>query len=237
MQLERGAQIVPAMLADMNALDLTAMHAVQQTAGLLGALRRVLRQIARPAPPLLVIPGEPLNVELPTPAHAARAELVRRPHAHRRGGAAQRVLEHLHRESPVRRTDLAAAVRGHPAIQTDQRMHMHQAAPLVLGNPDVRHSHQLVQALLRHPRQRCEPTRQVDRRAPPQLAKQVVPHHRALVVKARRAQRLPQARIIRRVPHRARQRHPMPADRRIAQRTAAPRPTIGVKQPSSTDSA
>jgi hypothetical protein len=43
MQLERGAQIAPAMLANMNTLDLTAMHAVQQTAGLLGALRRVLR--------------------------------------------------------------------------------------------------------------------------------------------------------------------------------------------------
>jgi hypothetical protein len=57
------------MLADMNTLDLTAVHAVRQTAGLLSALRLVLRQITCPPPSLLVIPGELLDVELCAPAH------------------------------------------------------------------------------------------------------------------------------------------------------------------------
>ena len=59
-------------------------------------------------------------------------------------------------------------------------------------NPD-----QLVQPLLGHPHQRGELAGEVDRAVAPQLAEQVVPDHRALVIEALGAQRLTQARVVR----------------------------------------
>ncbi|MDX6706152.1 MAG: hypothetical protein QOI48_1998 [Solirubrobacteraceae bacterium] len=107
---------------------------------------------------------------------------------------------------------------------------MHEPTRLVLGHLDVRHAHQLVHALLRDAEQAGEPARQVDRRATPHLAEQVVPGHRPLVIEAVRAQRFTQTWLVGRVPHRARQRDAVRADRRIPARPAPLRTTLAVRQ-------
>jgi hypothetical protein len=75
MQREGGAQVVADVLADLDVLDLAAVDAVQQSAGLLGALGRVRRQIAGTLPARLLLSAQLLDVELLAPAHRAGAEL------------------------------------------------------------------------------------------------------------------------------------------------------------------
>jgi hypothetical protein len=89
-QRERSAQEAANVLAHLDVLDLVAVDAVQQPAGLLGALGRVLRQVACAPAPLALITAEPLDVNLGTPAHDATAKLVGSFHADRRDGAADR---------------------------------------------------------------------------------------------------------------------------------------------------
>jgi hypothetical protein len=67
---------VAVVLADLGVLDLLAGDAVQQAAGLFGALGRVLRQVARAVPALLVIGAELLDVEPLAPPDRADTELL-----------------------------------------------------------------------------------------------------------------------------------------------------------------
>jgi len=184
------------VLADLDVLDFAALDALQQPAGLFGALGRVLRQVARALPARLLLRRELLDVELVAPADLASAELGGDLDLDRRDGFSQGLLEQLAREPPVRRAQLAVAVVGHPPVEADDGVQVHQAAALVLRHLHVGHLHQLTQALLRHPGEGGELAREVDRGVAPQLAEQVVPDHRALIIEALRAQRLTETRII-----------------------------------------
>ena len=88
-QHEGSAQIAAHVLADLGVVDVVWVDGVQPAAGLLGALGRVLRQIARPAAPLLlVVGGELLDIQLLAPADrrgvSAAAQVARRGRGHHR---------------------------------------------------------------------------------------------------------------------------------------------------------
>ena len=230
MQLEGRAQVAANVLANLDVLDLAARDTVQQAARLLGALRRVLRQVAGTAPTLLVIGAELLHVKLRAPPDGGAAtQLVGNLHADLLSRGPEGVLEELRREPAGRRPDLFGAVRGHPPVQADHRMQMHEAAVLVLSDLHVRHPHLLVQPLLRHPDQGGEAPRQIDHRPSPQLTEQVVPDHRPGVVETVGAQRLAEARIVRGVNPRAGNGDAVAADRPVAPRPAPRRLSICAK--------
>jgi hypothetical protein len=118
-QVVGGAHVAAGVLADLDVLDLFGGDGVQHTAGLLGALGRVLRQVARPLPALVLIAAELLHIQLLAPAHLAAAELVGHHGLDIHHGLAQRLLQQPGREALVRWPDLTRAVGGHPAIQVN----------------------------------------------------------------------------------------------------------------------
>jgi hypothetical protein len=122
------------------------------------------------------------------------------------------------------------AVGGHAAVQPDDGVQIHEAAALILADLHVGHAHPLAQILLRHPMQRGELPWQVDRGASPQLAEQVVPDHRARVVKAVGAQRLAEARVVGRVDLPAAQGDAVRTDRRVTPRPTPHRLAIRAEQ-------
>jgi hypothetical protein len=82
-------------------------------------------------------------------------------------GRAQRVFEQLARKPPVRGPGLVGAVVGHPLVETDDGVQVHQAAVLVLGDLDVGDADLLAQCLLGDARVLGELAGQVDRQAAP----------------------------------------------------------------------
>jgi hypothetical protein len=174
----------------------------------------------------LVLGRKLLDVEAVAPADRAGAELGGDLNLGVVDGRAQGVLEQLAREPPIRWADLLCAVVGHPPVQADDSMQVHQAAVLVLRHLHVGHPDLLVQTLLGDPKQLGELSGEVDRRAAPQLAEQVVPHDGALVIEAVRAQRLPEARVLGGVHAAAGQRDAVAADRPLPARMAPERLTV-----------
>jgi hypothetical protein len=138
-------------------------------------------------------------------------------------GGAHGVLEHVDGEPGVGRAQLVAAVVGHRAVEPDERVHVHQAALVVLADVRVRRRDAPLGLGLGEAGVAGDVAAQVDRRAPPQLADRVVPDHGAVVVVAVQAQRLAEARVVLVVQLAARQRHAVRADRRVAPGAAVAR--------------
>ena len=110
-------------------------------------------------------------------------------------------------------------------------MQVHEAAALVLGDLRVGDAYELAQRLLRHAGQPRERAREVDGRAPPQLAERVVPDHRRGVIEALAAQRLAQARLVLVMHPAAGQPDAVRANGRVAAWPAAPRGAVRSEWP------
>ena len=188
-----------------------APEAVGQPADDLGRLRRVLGDVAGALRRLAGgrLEGPRLELE-PPPDLAAQS-------ASRRAPARGRTLARPRRAPPrtaARRENAgpgawtsSARVAWLRAIQPDHAVEVQRPAALILRDLHVRHPHPAAKLAMRHAGQPRELARDLDRRPPPQLRRERVPDHRLLVVKALRAQRLTQPRIVLRVDLAARQSH------------------------------
>src|SRR5690242_10327409 len=103
---------------------------------------------------------------------------------------------------------------------------MHETALLVLGDLDVGEPDESIEPLLRNPQPAGELARKIDRGPAPQLAEQVVPHQRTVVVEAFGAERLAQARIAVLMDGTAGMRDAVPTDGRVAAWPTAARPAV-----------
>jgi hypothetical protein len=106
-EVDCRSEVAADVVADVDAVDVVAVDGVQQAAGLLGALGRVLRQVARAAPALVDVAGELLDIQLLAPAHGPGAQLVGDLHLDVHRGRAQGVLEQLRGEAMVGCVQLA----------------------------------------------------------------------------------------------------------------------------------
>ena len=137
-----------------------------------------------------------------------------------RGRSTDRLGQQLAGELRRRRLDELGPVLRLRGVEPNDDVEVQAAAALILRDLHVRHPHPLAQPPLGDPEQAGELARDPDRRPPPQLRRQRVPDHRPLVVKALRADRLPEPRIILVVDLAARQPDTVRAHRRLAARMA-----------------
>jgi hypothetical protein len=136
-------------------------------------------------------------------------------------GRTGRGLEQAGGEARIGRAQLAGAVGRHRAVQPDHGVDVDEAARLVFGDLRERDADGLAQPLLRQSACLRELARHVDRRAPPELAEQVVPQHRRVVVEALRADRLAVPFVISVMDDVAADPSPVRAHRRVASRQAS----------------
>ena len=124
-------------------------------------------------------------------------------------GRGRGVDQQLALYSRRRRLELAVLA---DAVEAQDAVEVQRAAALELGDLHVGDPH--AQPLLRDAAQPGELARELDRRPPPQLGRERVPEHGVLVVKALRADRLAQARVVLVVDLVARERDAVRADAR-----------------------
>ncbi len=140
-ELERATHEAAHVLADRRCVDLFGVDAVQQPAGLFGALGRVLGEVAGDLASLLA------RCRAGGRRAAAPVRCARRPARGATGtetlgdDRAHGLLEQLAREPRRRRVDLVGVGSAHRAVQSRQHVQVHEPAALVLGDLDVRRAH------------------------------------------------------------------------------------------------